>query len=99
MDKRIPIACSLAGNEARRRWEDWSALRAGLSRVERSEHRFEIHFVADDATRTELTRLVDAERECCGFVDWEFEDLGHELKLVVSGDSFGVTAMAEAFQL
>ena len=99
MDGWVPIACSLEGGEARRRSEDWGALRDSRTRVERSDHGFKLQFVANDATRSELTRLVVAERQCCGFVEWELEDLGDELALIITGDPTGVAAMAEAFHL
>jgi hypothetical protein len=45
----------------------------------------------------ELSELVAEERQCCGFVAWELEDLGDEVMLSVGGDTEGVTAMAESF--
>lgn len=45
----------------------------------------------------ELSELVACERQCCGFVAWELEDLGDEVMLSVRGDTEGVTAMAESF--
>ena len=99
MDGWVPVACSLDGGEARRRSQDWQALRDSRSRVERSEHGLKLSFLANDATRAELNRLVVAERHCCGFVDWQLEDLGDELTLIITGDPPGVAAMAEAFHL
>jgi hypothetical protein len=46
---------------------------------------------------TKLGELVAAERECCGFVDWELQNRGDELRLIVRGDPEGVSAMAESF--
>jgi hypothetical protein len=46
---------------------------------------------------TKLDELVAAERECCGFVDWELQNRGDELRLIVRGDPEGVSAMAESF--
>ena len=93
----IPISCSLDAGVARGRWQDWQELAKRRRQVERSDRSLTLHFMADDATRTELTRLVVAERQCCGFVDWELEDVGDELVLTVSGDAIGVSAMAESF--
>jgi hypothetical protein len=67
--------------------------------VERSVHSLSLHFAAGAATRAELARLVVAERQCCGFVDWELEDLGDELVVTISGDPTGVGAMVESFGL
>ena len=95
----IPIACSLNDGEARGRWLDWQALARSRRQVERSDQSLKLHFVADDTTRAVLDRLVLAESLCCGFVDWQLEDLGDELLLTLSGPANGVTAMAEAFLL
>ena len=96
---KIPIACSLDAGDARDRWQDWQSLAGTLQSVERPVHGLSLHFTADDATRAELRRLVVAERQCCGFVDWELEDRGDELVVTISGDSTGVDAMVESFGL
>jgi hypothetical protein len=41
--------------------------------------------------------LVVAERQCCGFVDWELQDRRDELSLIVRGNPDGVLAIAESF--
>lgn len=46
---------------------------------------------------TKLSELVAAESECCGFVEWELQDRGDELRLIVRGDPPGVLAMAGSF--
>lgn len=93
----IPIACSLDAGEARDRWQDWQSLARTLRGVERLVHDLRLHFTADDATRAELGRLVVAERQCCGFVDWKLDDRGEELVVTISGDPTGVDAMVESF--
>lgn len=65
--------------------------------VQRSPRRLTVHFPTDDELMTELSELVAGERQCCGFVAWELEDLGDEVMLSISGDTDGVTAMAESF--
>jgi hypothetical protein len=95
----IPIACSLDKGEARERWQQWQSLARTVGKVERLVHGLTLHFTATDDTRSDLVRLVVAERQCCGFVDWQLEDLGEELVLTISGDPAGVEAMVESFGL
>lgn len=95
----IPIACSLDRGEARERWQQWQSLARTVGSVERLVDSLTLHFAATTDTRSELARLVVAERQCCGFVDWQLEDLGDELVLAISGDPAGVEAMAESFGL
>jgi hypothetical protein len=67
--------------------------------VERSDEHVAIRFGANDEVRAELARLVVAERECCAFVAWDLDERGDEIVLTLSGDPFGVAAMAQAFRL
>lgn len=99
MDARVPIACSLEGDDARRRSQEWKVLIRHHLEVARSDQHLTIRFKASDMLRADLTRLVVAERRCCGFVAWELDDRGDEILLSVSGDPIGVKAMAEAFRL
>ncbi|HJU81702.1 MAG TPA: hypothetical protein VJ796_08115 [Acidimicrobiia bacterium] len=99
MDTWVPIACSLQGGDARRRSQEWNALVGQHLEVQRSDQKLTIRFAANAIPRAELARLVVAERQCCGFVTWELHDQGEEMLLTVSGDPFGVTAMAKAFRL
>ncbi|HUP16086.1 MAG TPA: hypothetical protein VM848_08580 [Acidimicrobiia bacterium] len=95
----IPIACTLDAGEARERWQQWQSLARTVGKVDRVAHGLSLHFTAADDTRSELVRLVGAERQCCGFVDWQLEELGDELVLTISGDPDGVEAMVESFRL
>lgn len=97
MTNRLPIACSLEGGEARRRWEAWNALMIRRLTFDRSPQHLTLRFPSDDELRAALGELVAAERQCCGFVEWEVNDLGEEVILTVRGDADGVTAMAESF--
>ena len=66
------------------------------SKATTSPERLTVHFPLDTDTSTRLSELVAAERECCGFVEWDLAVLGRETVLTVSGDREGVIAMAEA---
>lgn len=98
MERRLlPIACSLEGGEARHRWFQWRALLADRLSDERSALELRVRFRDDAAVRTELNRLVTAERECCGFVDWVLHDDEGELVLSVRGEESAVAAIGAAF--
>ena len=97
MIERIPIACSLEGDQAKRRWQAWNALMEQRLGADRSAQHLTVRFTGDDEVRANLVDLVTAERECCNFVDWELEDRGQELTLTIRGDANGVAAMSEAF--
>lgn len=98
MERRLlPIACSLEGGEARHRWLDWGALVADRVSAERSALELRIRFKDHEEVRSELNRLVAAERECCGFVDWDLDVEEGELILSVRGEESAVTAIGAAF--
>jgi len=100
VDRRLlPIACSLEDNQARQRWLDWRALIADRLSDERTPLELRLRFKAEEAVRTELNRLVAAERDCCGFVAWDLSDLDGELVLSVTGEPTGVAAIDEAFRV
>ncbi|MEX0667354.1 MAG: hypothetical protein WD313_03395 [Acidimicrobiia bacterium] len=97
MSESIPIACSLAGNAARRRWAEWNSVMAARLTVDLSPQLLTVRFPPSIDLSNKLSELVAAESECCGFVEWELQDRGDELRLVVRGDPEGVLAMAESF--
>ncbi|MEX2623575.1 MAG: hypothetical protein WD651_07595 [Acidimicrobiia bacterium] len=100
MDRRfLPIACSLEGNQARQRWLDWRALIADRLSEERSPLELRVRFKDDESVRVELNRLVAAERDCCGFVAWDIDDVDGEMVLGVTGETSAVDAIHEAFRL
>jgi hypothetical protein len=98
MERRLlPIACSLEGGEARHRWLDWGALLADRVSAERSALELRVRFKDFEEVRSELNRLVAAERECCGFVDWDLDVEEGELILSVRGEESAVAAIGAAF--
>ncbi len=99
MDPLAPIACSLEGDETRQRWHDWQALLGERRAAHQSPEELRLRFRGEARLRTELDRLVAAERECCGFVTWDLENHDDEVILSIRGEPTGVAAMAEAFHL
>ena len=74
-------------------------LMSGRLGVEHSQQSLTIRFASNRSGWERLVALVDSERQCCGFVEWELKDLGEEISLTVRGDREGVTAMAASFQI
>ncbi|MCA1737000.1 MAG: hypothetical protein LC739_13150 [Actinobacteria bacterium] len=99
MSEGLPIACSLDGDAARRRWAEWKDLMSQRTGADWSSRSLAVRFQPDEDLAATLTPLVAAERECCGFVEWDLEDRGSELVLNIRGDPEGVSAMAESFGL
>jgi hypothetical protein len=96
---RFPVACSLDGDQARRRWQEWNALLGRRLSFDRSPRHITVRFAAGDNVLAQLQGLIAAEQQCCGFVAWEVEELGNAVLLAVRGDPDGVRAMSEAFGL
>jgi hypothetical protein len=94
---RIPVACTLEAGAARQRAADWGKLGSSVVGVERSNREMTVRF--SDAAANELNRLVAAERECCGFANWQLTTAGEEIVLTITGDEFGVASLAESFFL
>ena len=92
-----PIACTLKGDEARTRWRNWNDLVAELASLENQPGRLKLSFQNGEETRADLIRLIAAERECCGFVEWDLEESPVAIAVIVTGSNEGVAAMAEAF--
>ena len=95
----VPIACSLDGHEARRRWNEWNVVMGGRLGAELTSHGLTVRFSTDRVGRERLVALVAAERQCCGFVECELEDQGDEMSLTVRGNKEGVMALAESFEI
>ena len=93
----IPIACSLNGDEARRRWAEWISVMAARLTVDLLPQLLTVRFPPSVDLSIKLSELVAAESECCGFVDWELHDQGDQLHLIIRGDPHGVLAMAGSF--
>ena len=96
MPEHGPIACSLDGDAARRRWADWASVLAARVSVELDPELLTVRFPPSADLSTRLGALVAAERECCGFVDWALEDRAANFASL-SVAMPGVLAMAESF--
>ena len=67
-----PIACTLSAAEMPRREAQIRALaRDGLISVAREEQRAQFRFRAGSDLRRRIDELVDAESQCCAFLDFQ----------------------------
>ena len=69
------MACSLSAGDAGARKADWERLLASVA-VTRTPVAggTRIALAPLDGARAELQRLLEAERECCPFLDFELEE-------------------------
>ncbi|MDQ3766948.1 MAG: hypothetical protein M3346_06340 [Actinomycetota bacterium] len=92
----LPIACSLNGSEVVRREQEWKKLLAGAL-VERSAipGGVELRFGASPQTASQLRRLIELEKECCGWIQWAIaEEDGLVVEATASQDQ-GVRLLNE----
>lgn len=83
----VPIACSLTNREARERVERWRKLaRDAQLRSVTSDGCVNATFRNEPAVRVELEALVTAERECCGFLQFDLSEGHEELILTVTAE-------------
>ena len=80
-----PFACSLTDERLRVRLEEWLALdkRALLRAENRPNGRLNVYRAGDEIERV-LAELIEAEGECCPFLDIAVEREGNEVRLSVS---------------
>jgi hypothetical protein len=92
----LPIACTLVGEAANNRWVEWQELLSGGS-AHKTDGQLTLAFRRSLVSADRLRSLVAAERQCCGFVDWDLEERGTELLITVRGEPDGLRAIAESF--
>jgi len=82
----LPIACTLSPADAAQRAGEWRRLAAAaLVERERSPGRALLRFRDGDEVEPALRRLVEAERECCAFLDLRLGRDRDTLTLEISG--------------
>jgi hypothetical protein len=84
--KELPIACSLSPGDMAARQLEWASLSDRLIELERRKPLdVGLRFRSDSGTQSQLTRLVEAERECCPFLDLQLTPSGADLTLSIRG--------------
>jgi MerR family copper efflux transcriptional regulator len=76
------IACTLDASDQKQRLADWASLLREASRREKTGGGYRYSFAAELEPR--VRALAAAEKECCGFLDFELVRTGDELELTVT---------------
>ena len=93
MAEARPIVCTLTPRELKDRGAAWRKLwSSGLIRRERV--RGGIRLIAEPGASKALTDLVDLERECCAWIDFDVD--GSAVTLTARG--VGQTVLAQMFK-
>jgi hypothetical protein len=80
MPTELPIACSLPASELPDRLAAMTEVgRTSLRSVSSEPNRAELRF--DSEAREQVVALVDAERQCCGFMEFSLEERDDEVML------------------
>jgi hypothetical protein len=84
MTEALPIACSLSAGDLKGRLAEIAAIGDdALIGHEAAEGRHALRFRADGSTRERLERIVDAEAECCPFLDLDLSEADGLLTLTL----------------
>ena len=77
-----PIACTLLATDYRARLAAIAALsRDALRHVERRGLTLDLRYAPEAAAR--VRQLVEQERTCCAFVQFDLQESAHEVRLLV----------------
>jgi hypothetical protein len=93
----LPLACTLTPTEGRDRIQEWRTLfrQFGAGRDEVAG-RLTLHFRDAPGVAVELAKLVEAERQCCAFLEWHLERIGEIWTLRISGAEDAVRTLSSA---
>jgi len=82
-----PVVCTLSAVERARRGNRWIELmRRAAARAEATAYGAAIHF-ADTAIRRELEELIELERACCAWIDFDLVPKNGGWLLRIKSDS------------
>jgi hypothetical protein len=88
--EELPIVCTLGAGELARRLAAIAEIgEASLIGRKATGGRHLLRFRRDDRTRRQLETIVEAEAECCPFLDLELEEEGTELILSIAAHEEG----------
>jgi|FLYL01.1.fsa_nt_gi hypothetical protein len=93
----MDIACTLDSGAAKQRWQEWGRLEPTAKLVHADAGHLQFRFPLE--AESELTRLVELERACCGYVDWRLQHRDDGVILTISGERLGIEAIALQFGL
>ncbi len=85
MSAELPIACSLNATDLPARLAEITTLgRDALIDVLRAPARAELRFAAGDGIRDRLEAIVQAEDQCCAFLNMELRDQPDQVVLLIT---------------
>ena len=94
MASEIPIACTLSPSDYRTRLAEIAALsRDALRHVERRGLTLDLRYAPEAAAR--VRRLVDHERRCCAFLQFELHEDANEVRLLVTAPPAAADAVPD----
>lgn len=83
MATEIPIACTLSATDYRARLAEIAALsQEALRSVEQRGLTLDLRYAPEAAAR--VRRLVEQERTCCAFLEFELHENADEVRLLVT---------------
>lgn len=89
-----PIACTLQPSDYRARLAEIAALsRDALRSVERRGQTLDLRYAPEAAQR--VRRLVEQERACCAFLEFELHEDAEEVRLLVTAPPAAAEAVPE----
>jgi hypothetical protein len=99
MAKDLPVVCTLGAGDLEQRLATIGEIGA-KSLIDREEDsgRHLLRFRPDPETRAGLEGIIDAERQCCAFLDLSLQEDGDHLVLSVAASEAGQTT-ADGFAM
>lgn len=90
----LPIACTLGPDDGPQRLEQWRRLStvAGAGRTQ-APGRVVLRFRDEPGVADQLRQLVDAERQCCAFLDWQLTHVAGECRVEITGSGEELAAL------
>ncbi len=92
----LPIACTLSATDYRARLAEIAALgRDALRHVEQRGLTLDLRYAPEAAAR--VRRLVEQERSCCAFLQFELHEGTDEVRLLVTAPPAAADAVPDLF--
>lgn len=93
-----PIVCTLADSDRQDRGAAWrDLLSSGL--VQRDRVPGGIRLIASPGAAASLVELIDLERECCAWIDYEVSEGREGTVVTLTADGDGEAALAVMFEI
>ncbi|MDQ4143050.1 MAG: hypothetical protein M3198_04760 [Actinomycetota bacterium] len=84
----LPVACSLDAPASKSREQEWESL-ISSHLVDRGAivDGVKLTFRSSEVSRTEVKRLVDLERDCCAWINWDLREADTSLALEATAET------------